>query len=552
MTTPGIAAVHRLTGGWETAPRIVTITRKPAAALLAQVFGAESVHNLVLDQGFALHSPAGETPYPDLNTAAAAIVEAAGDGLMMRFVDPATVRMVEMEAPALLDAARAVWLQLRDPDAGEAVRRRLTQRGFSHRLTSTAPPAEILSREPIGFDPAPDYAQPRRRRLNTLVLLDNNLTGERGHYLSVAQRISTGALQAGARVVWAANRRLDPASAPKGVEIEPAFETSVFDLPVSDQQTADLSPEIAAAIGMVMDKVDTPTTHYLVPTTDGHFVRAFDALLAERMPRGVIHLATPYETRHMPGRHGARELDWHLARLAGHPAFGQRLFLWAETHVLAQRLSPRLGATVQALPLPAPLWTPEAPRPVAGPLTLAFLGEARLDKGPLELPAILAAIAAAVPLGSVRMVIQRVPPFGGASDVLREALDTIAAVPGVETIDAVLDDEAYRRHLVESDGILLPYRPDNYAVRGSGILAEALAAGRIILGTAGTVIEEFADEGAVFACRMPDDWAEAVLGILADRDATARRALRLGRRYAKRHAARAYVDRLAARADFAT
>ena len=176
-------------------------------------------------------------------------------------------------------------------------------------------------------------------------------------------------------------------------------------------------------------------------------------------------------------------------------------------------------------------------------------GEARGAKGPLELPAILAAISAAVPPGAVRMLIQRAPPFGGISDALQQALDAIAAVPGVETIDTPLDDAAYRRLVVESDAVLLPYRPENYAVKGSGILVEALAAGRIVLGTAGTIVEEFADEGVVMPCRAPEDWAAAVRAILADRDAVQRRALRLGRRFARRNAPRAYVDRLAARVE---
>jgi glycosyltransferase involved in cell wall biosynthesis len=551
MTTPGIAAVHRMTAGWQAPPRIVTITRKPAAALFAQVFGEAAVHNLILDEGVVLRSPAGEEPMADLPAAAAAIVAAAGEGLMLRFVDPATIRLVETEAPVLLDAARAIWLQLRDPEAGEAVRRRLAQRGFAHRLTSTLPPAEIVARDPIAHDPAPDYTVPRKRRLNTLVVLDNNLTGERGHYLSVAQRIATGALQAGARVVWAANARLPAGLAPKGVEVEPIFPTSVFDLPVADQQTADLSPEIAAGWRAIIAKYDTPTTHYLVPTTDGHFLRALDAMLAEPLPRGVIHLATPYETRHMPARQAGRELDWHLARIAAHPAFGERLFLWAETHALARLHAIRTGRPVHALPLPAPAWTPDAPAAIEGPLTLAFIGEARLDKGAMELPQILSAIAAAVPPGSVRLLVQRVPPFGGVSDALQEALDAIAAIPGVETIDRTLDDDEYRALVTGSAGILLPYRPENYTVRGSGVLAEALAAGRIVLGSAGTIVEEFADEGVVIACRSPEDWAAAVQGVLADREAMQRKAWRLGRRFARRNAPRAYVDRLAARTDFA-
>lgn len=551
MTIPSVAALHRLTAAWQNAPRIVTVSRKPNPSLLPQFFGERAVHNLVADEdGVVLHSPGGERAFADLAQAVAAIVAEAGDALIARFIDPATLRLVRETAPALLAAAAVVLLKYKDEAAQDHAAALLARAGFVHRLESAQPPMLVLARAPIAFDPAPDYTAAARARINTLVLLDNNLTGERGHYHSIATRISGGAQQAGVRVIWAANARLDPALAPKGVEVVPAFATSIFDLPRGEQASGDLSGEIVAGWRRVAAEYDSPTTHYLVPTADGHFIRATDALLAGGGVKGVIHLATPYETRHMAGRHGGRELDWHLRRIADHPAFGARVFLWSETAALGAVLADRLARAVPTLPLPTPPWAMEIDQPSAdAPFTIAFLGEARLDKGALELPEIAAALLAG---GPVRVVIQHVPPFGGFDDALADAFAQLAAMPGVELVAGAMSDAAYRALLARAHAVLLPYRTENYALRGSGVMIEALAAGRIILASEGTVAREFVEEGAVHLCRDPAGWTEAMRRILADREATQLRAFRRGRRFAKRYAPRAYIDRLAARTEFAS
>lgn len=548
MTTPIIAAVHRLTAGWVDAPRIVTVSRKPAAALLAQFFGDVAVHNLVIaEDGVTLDG----ARFAAVAEAGEAIVAATGSGLMLRFIDPATLRIIAAEAPALIDAAQAIWLQLRDEAALARSVREMAARGFEHAIVSEAPPATLVARGAVAYDAPPDHGTAARTRINTLVILDNNLTGERGHYLPVAARISTGAAQAGAKVVWAANRRMDPALAPKGVVVERVFDTSIFDIPREAQATTDLSEEIAAGWRTVIAAQDSRTTHYLVPTTDGHFLRAVARLLDGGAPRGTIHLATPYETRHMPARHAGRELDHVLARLASAPEFGRRLFLWAETRALADLLAARLGAPVHALPLPAPAWAPETPPTPRTPFRIVFLGEARLDKGALELPEIAAALLAGAPEGAVRIAIQHEAPFGGFGDALDETFARLAAMPGVDLIPGTLDDAGYRAAMLDADAVLLPYRAENYAFRGSGILTEALAAGRIVLSTRGTIAAEFVDEGYVMLCAEPADWTAAMRTILADPDAARLSAWRRGRRFAKRNAPRAYVDRLAARAEFA-
>ena len=557
MSTPAIAALTRLTAGWADPPRIVTVGRKPAAGLLPHVFGEAAVANLMLgEDGPAIIAPTGETLRFDTIAAAIETVRAgAGAGLILRFVDPATIRLVRAEAPEAIAAAAALWLSLRDADALAAAADALADAGFPHRLAMAAPPGLLLARAAVAPDPAPDRGA-ARTRARTLVLIDNNLTGERGHYLSIAQRISAGALQAGLDCIWGANQRLPAAAAPAGTTIDAVFATSIFGAPAS--AAADLSREIEAGWRALIERHDDPATHFLVPTTDGHAVRAIDRMLAGGLtPAGTIHLATPYETRHMAGRIPApdsdgRELDWHLRRIAAHPLFGRQLFLWAETWALAALHRDRLGADVAALPLPAPAWGMEAPMPPAtGPVRCVFLGEARLDKGALDLPDIAEALIAGAPPGTIAVTVQKMAPFGGFDAALDEAFARLAAMPGVELIEAPLDDAAYRRLMTGAHAVLLPYRPENYAARGSGILVEALASGRIVLAGAGTIAEDYAEDGIVLPCAGPADWTRAGATLAAERADLSRRAWRAGKRFCRAFAPRGHIDRLIARGELA-
>jgi hypothetical protein len=438
--------------------------------------------------------------------------------MILRIVDPTALALVERECPALIDRCLAVWLEMGLARDSANSRVALEAHGFRHALAVPPHPGTLLSRAMIPSEPTPDYAARARGQLRKLVLLDNNLTGNRGHYLSLATRIAEGARDAGVAMVWGTHVRFDPAIAPEGVQIEPVFPRSIFDIALTDHETVDFSEEILAGWRQLVEAHPEPTTHFLVPTLDGHFVRAAHRLMREDLGiPGVIHLSTPYETRHMPARNAGREVDWHLRELTLLAAFGSRLFLWTETDALASIYRARLSGDIRSLPLPAasfPGVTP-APRPDS-PIVFTFLGEARIDKGFLALPAIAEAMLGACRPGEIEIHVLCSAPFGGFSAEMEQACVALSLRDGVVLREGALSDQAYLTALVDCDAVLLPYHTDYYRARGSGILTEALSSGRIILGSAGTVTEEYRDDGAVFLCGSSSDWADAVRTILSD------------------------------------
>jgi glycosyltransferase involved in cell wall biosynthesis len=118
---------------------------------------------------------------------------------------------------------------------------------------------------------------------------------------------------------------------------------------------------------------------------------------------------------------------------------------------------------------------------------------------------------------------------------------------GVVLQEGVLSDRDYGEALANSDAILLPYHTDYYRARGSGILTEALSCGRIVLGSAHTVVEEYREEGVVFPCSTPEDWGSAAMAIVADGAAMRQASERKGVIFRSRFAARSLIDRLAFR-----
>lgn len=151
-------------------------------------------------------------------------------------------------------------------------------------------------------------------------------------------------------------------------------------------------------------------------------------------------------------------------------------------------------------------------------LSLSFLGGARLNKGFHWLPKLIEELRTVPGLSPYRFNIQvnyRNVVDSAELKRLQEAGEML------ETTDAALFKEelstqAYQQLLADSDIILLPYpqnaRPlHHYQVGTSGILSEAIAAGKVTVVPAGTWMAEMVEKygsGTIFADET--DFVEAV------------------------------------------
>ncbi|HSZ74504.1 MAG TPA: glycosyltransferase, partial [Rhizomicrobium sp.] len=554
------SVLTRVASASERKPLIVTLTRTPVSPALGHIFGQEWSSNLVLAKtgelkAFAFAKANGLTGALDIRSTPALIdsLHAGGFQLFLRFTDPSVYVEVLEREPALIELASALITQFRTETDWEKMRMTAAARGFVQSCNTTTPqgaPVDIFIRKSGGDVQLalPINSNPPIRRL---VLVDNNLTGERGHFLSLAQTISDGAAKMGAEIVWGANERLKDSDVPRNVIMERCFHTSLFDLCPEEQKTRDLSDEIAAGWERLFEKYDGPHTHFLLHSADGHQIRAAHKLLDKRAEReGVVHVCTPHHPTQMPSRNIAREIDRYIVLLTKLEDFGERVFLWTETQALASLYSQRFGAPVSALRLPAPAWAREVKidaarkRPVIG-----YFGIARGDKGFLELPGIFrAALAQCKGIEAPEFIVHAAPTPTVRPGVA-EAMAELAEIPSVKLYPKFLSETEYRELFMRVDAVMLPYERRLYATRGSGVLIETLASGKIALVSAGTALAEYQAEGEMMVCDTEADWAAAIRTVAARRLELLESARLLGTRFRQSHSPAAYVAQFASEID---
>lgn len=176
--------------------------------------------------------------------------------------------------------------------------------------------------------------------------------------------------------------------------------------------------------------------------------------------------------------------DWARALRNLAAAGGDRVRLYSDTESLARAHAALSGVSVGCLPIPV---VPAVRRPRGATFQATYLGDARDEKGfPLLVEAI-EGLAAEREAGTMRFVLQS--HFNSATGDPRTALALARLgqdAPGVALVGRALDADAYSTLLGEADAIVLPYEPEAYRLRSSGVLVEALASGVPVVVTAGS------------------------------------------------------------------
>ena len=134
--------------------------------------------------------------------------------------------------------------------------------------------------------------------------------------------------------------------------------------------------------------------------------------------------------------------------------------------------------------LPVPVDTTPVPAPAAHPLVIGYLGDARDEKGCPYLPKLVDAFAprrGGAP--AVRFLFQANYNIPGGEPRSRYARTLLQARGPdlVELAHGPFDSRQYAALLRRMDIVVIPYAADAYSARSSGILMEALAAGRPVL-----------------------------------------------------------------------
>ena len=235
----------------------------------------------------------------------------------------------------------------------------------------------------------------------------------------------------------------------------------------------------------------------------------------------------------MPNRESADAITAMIDQLVAQNMVGKIVHFHGENELLSEHLSKLWSIPVHTLNLPvnqhknsfSRATLIQYRRTVLGisPTTFlcTYLGAARLEKGYHYLPYI---ISKTFEYGGgdapIHFTIQSSPQVIGYNSTIKNAILKMKQRPRhqVTLITDVLKNEEYSKLLHASNLILLPYEKEKYRVRGSGIVSEAIEAGKIVLGTTGTYPGAMGKIYVGDSAKEPKNFAKKIISFEKNRD----------------------------------
>ena len=169
---------------------------------------------------------------------------------------------------------------------------------------------------------------------------------------------------------------------------------------------------------------------------------------------------------------------------------------------------------------------------------VVYLGDARPEKGYLHLPGLVAGLwQDYAQTGKVKFTIQSNFNVPGGERGALDARRRLAQFPDdvVTLITEPLQPKDYYRLLADADIVVLPYDADRYAARSSGVLSEALSAGKVVVAPSGTWMADQLDWARGRTFTDPLSLSAAVASAVDHFDALSTAATVYARRWRHKH-----------------
>ena len=212
-------------------------------------------------------------------------------------------------------------------------------------------------------------------------------------------------------------------------------------------------------------------------------LRWLAALPQETRPKAAINLFEPIGEWNDDNQ----AIKFYTAIWKGCPPEVKRnVVLFSRTRIAAERFTKEFGVPVMLFPRALPERFLEA-RPRAddanGPMVVSFVGGARLERGCALIPEVVKRCAGT----GVEFFLQVRSGLDRGVDA--STLTALSALPHVRIAEGGLDYDAYYR-TIGGSVVLLPYKPEAYRWRDSGVYHEAKLLDAPVLATAGTWIAD--------------------------------------------------------------
>lgn len=179
-------------------------------------------------------------------------------------------------------------------------------------------------------------------------------------------------------------------------------------------------------------------------------------------------------------------------------------------------------------------------------VTIASLGNARGEKGFIEIYKMMRRLAESTSNLPVKFVIQANDPDDDAAPYVNKLKKARFPFP-VSVIRKSLDKNAYESLVASADVILAPYWREIYSSRTSGVALEAIVGGKVLIATKDTWMSDQARlwrTGLTVENRSVDSLTDAVLRTIANKDALTLRAHTAREAAAEFHSGKSFIEHL--------
>jgi glycosyltransferase involved in cell wall biosynthesis len=207
-------------------------------------------------------------------------------------------------------------------------------------------------------------------------------------------------------------------------------------------------------------------------------------------------------------------------------AAGRRVRLASDSARLSRELGRLTHLAIEVMPIPHTSAEAAPPaRPPGAPLRFVSLGNARDEKGYVEILDAIRLLRASGELDGLEFVLQS----NDATPDVQAAIDafSLECPANVTLLRESLSPEQYTAQLMAADAVLVPYWREIYRDRTSGVFLESLAAGKVVVATSDTWMSDELERygaGVLVDDHDPGAIAAAIRTVRRDRVRLAERA----------------------------
>ncbi len=234
-----------------------------------------------------------------------------------------------------------------------------------------------------------------------------------------------------------------------------------------------------------------------------------------------------------------------------HAVLGSRLHLCTDTRPLATQHEWHSDIPFTVLPIPAAIEAAGKPEPnILGDgnaICVVYAGDARVEKGFPDLPAVISDCWGLIEAGKLRFRIHAYHPHGDSAVDNAKAALAARPHPNIEVIDAMLSDENYLALVRSANVLLVTYDPVAYHRRSSHVFIEAITNGKIPIVCRGSWMAGELPRGSAWVVESAATVGRALKRISANWVQHQQTIRQLSERTRQFHTARNLVKILAAR-----